>query len=114
MRFTPSPKRLRQLFLTASLTLTIWYLMLLWDLARGQTLAWLTPYLADLLSVADGALVIIAGLLPLILFWGWASKVFSNLALKQLAVDIKRRRTPGADPASNRKDTPAQTSKNQN
>ncbi|MBB3167694.1 hypothetical protein [Simiduia aestuariiviva] len=84
----------RQLFLTASLTLSIWYLLLLWDLARGQSLPWLRPYVADLLQVADGALVIIAGLLPLILFWGWASKVFAHLALKQLAVDIKRRRNP--------------------
>ncbi|UTA46890.1 hypothetical protein L1F30_12030 [Simiduia sp. 21SJ11W-1] len=92
MPFKLAPKRLRQLFLTASLTLTIWYLLLLWDLARGETLGMLQPYLADLLTIADGALVVIAGLVPLILFWGWASKVFANLALKQLAVDLKRRR----------------------
>lgn len=94
MMFKLSPKHQRQWLLTASLTLSIWYLLMLWDLARGNSLPWLAPYLSDLLQVGDGALVVIAGLVPLVLVWGGISRLFAHLALQQLAVDLKRKRRP--------------------
>jgi hypothetical protein len=90
-----SVKLQRHLFLTAGLTLTIWYGMLLVDLARGRALPWLGHLLTDLLDVQNGALIVIAGALPIILFWGWASRVLSQLAMRQLAEDIKHKRKRG-------------------
>ncbi|MDN3640347.1 hypothetical protein QWY82_16250 [Simiduia curdlanivorans] len=82
----------RNIFLTASITLSIWYILLAWDLAAGQAPAWLAPAIKELVAFQNGALLLIAALVPLILFWAWIHKCLDYFALKKLAQEIRAKR----------------------
>lgn len=82
----------RSIFLSTSLTLSIWYVLLSWDLASGHAPVWLAPAIKELASVQNGTVLLLAALVPLILFWGWVSKVLERMALQRLAEEIKAKR----------------------
>ena len=82
----------RNIFLTCTVTLSIWYLLLAWDLAAGRAPAWLAPAIKELVAFQNGALLLIAALVPLILFWAWVSKCLDHFALKKLADEIRAKR----------------------
>ena len=82
----------RNLFLTSALTLSIWYLLLAWDMASGKAPSWLAPAIKEMLAFQNGAVLLIAALVPLILFWAWVSKCLDYFALKKVAAEMRRKR----------------------
>ncbi|BFM12223.1 hypothetical protein R50072_23760 [Simiduia litorea] len=84
---------IRNIFLTTSITLSIWYILLAWDLAAGRAPAWLAPAIKELAAFQNGALLLIAALVPLILFWAWINKCLDYFAFKKLAQEIRAKRS---------------------